>query len=102
MGTKNKHKKQTKQKEAKTSDEEKKKEAEDLTKENAEAVGVNNGCPPEQSDEVELKKSYRKRKKHFYNAIRQQMEFYFGDANLSKDRFLKQLIDQDPCKPLYF
>ncbi|XP_075155381.1 la related protein 7 [Haematobia irritans] len=41
-------------------------------------------------------KSYRKRKKHYYNGIRNQMEFYFGDANLSKDRFLKQLIDKDP------
>lgn len=43
-------------------------------------------------------KSYRKRKKHYYNGIRAQMEFYFGDANLSKDRFLKQLIDKDPCE----
>lgn len=42
-------------------------------------------------------KNYRKRIKHYYNAIRAQMEFYFGDANLTKDRFLKQLIDKDPC-----
>ncbi|XP_073830148.1 la related protein 7 [Musca autumnalis] len=45
-------------------------------------------------------KSYRKRKKHHFNAIRAQMEFYFGDANLSKDRFLKQLIEKDPFVPL--
>lgn len=44
-----------------------------------------------------VKKS-RKRKKQIYNAIRQQMEFYFGDANLSKDRFLKKLIADDPGK----
>lgn len=43
-------------------------------------------------------KHHRKRKKQFYNAIRNQMEFYFGDANLSKDRFLKKLIAEDPCK----
>ena len=31
-----------------------------------------------------------------------QMEFYFSDANLSKDRFLKKEIDQtdDGCKAL--
>uniref|UniRef100_A0A1A9W8M7 Uncharacterized protein n=1 Tax=Glossina brevipalpis TaxID=37001 RepID=A0A1A9W8M7_9MUSC len=40
---------------------------------------------------LESKKSYRKRKKHYFNAIRQQMEFYFGDANLTKDRFLRKL-----------
>ncbi|XP_017488746.1 PREDICTED: la-related protein 7 [Rhagoletis zephyria] len=45
-------------------------------------------------------KNYRKRKRHHFNAIRKQMEFYFGDANLSKDRFLKQLIDKDPYVPL--
>lgn len=42
-------------------------------------------------------KSHRKRKRHHFNAIRAQMEFYFGDANLSKDRYLKQLMDKDPC-----
>lgn len=40
----------------------------------------------------------RKRKKQYYKTIRQQMEFYFGDANLSKDRFLNQMIAADPCK----
>lgn len=40
----------------------------------------------------------RHRKKQKYNAIRKQMEFYFGDSNLTKNRFIKQLIDQDPCK----
>ncbi|XP_037937567.1 la-related protein 7 [Teleopsis dalmanni] len=44
--------------------------------------------------------SHRKRHKQYFNAIRAQMEFYFGDANLSKDRFLKQLIDKDPFVPL--
>lgn len=40
----------------------------------------------------------RKRKRHIFNAIRGQMEFYFGDANLSKDRFLRRYIEKDPCK----
>lgn len=45
-------------------------------------------------------KKPRKRKKQIYNLIRLQMEFYFSDANLSKDRFLKKLIAEDPCKVL--
>lgn len=40
----------------------------------------------------------RKRKRHLFNAIRTQMEFYFGDANLSKDRFLRKYVEQDPCR----
>lgn len=36
----------------------------------------------------------RKRKRHFYNAIRQQIEFYFSDSNLSKDRFLQKVISK--------
>lgn len=46
------------------------------------------------------KKSSRKRKKHIFNNIRQTMEFYFSDANLSKDRFLMRLIEADPGKGL--
>ncbi|TDG38952.1 hypothetical protein AWZ03_014623 [Drosophila navojoa] len=42
----------------------------------------------------------RKRKRHLFNAIRGQMEFYFGDANLSKDRFLRRFIEKDPYVPL--
>lgn len=41
---------------------------------------------------------HRKRKRHIFNSIRQQMEFYFSDANLAKDRFLKQLVEKDPCE----
>ncbi len=29
------------------------------------------------------------------------MEFYFSDANLHKDRFLKQLIDQEESGCMY-
>ncbi|XP_017114589.1 la-related protein 7 [Drosophila elegans] len=42
----------------------------------------------------------RKRKRHLFNSIRGQMEFYFGDANLSKDRFLRRYVEQDPYVPL--
>ncbi|XP_033246951.1 la-related protein 7-like [Drosophila miranda] len=42
----------------------------------------------------------RKRKRHLYNSIRSQMEFYFGDANLTKDRFLRRYVNQDPYVPL--
>lgn len=47
---------------------------------------------------VEIPKKGRHRKKQLYNSILQQMEFYFGDSNLSKDRFLSQLMAKDPCK----
>ncbi|XP_055594843.1 la-related protein 7 [Uranotaenia lowii] len=44
--------------------------------------------------------SGRHRKKHKFNAIRSQMEFYFSDANLCKDRYLGQKIREDPFVPL--
>jgi RNA recognition motif-containing protein len=48
-----------------------------------------------QGDGVSPKKvCYRKRQ--LYKTIRKQMEFYFSDANLTKDRFLGNLIREDP------
>lgn len=38
-------------------------------------------------------KKPRRRMKATYTKIREQMEFYFSDANLSKDRFLKKSIE---------
>ncbi|CAG2114437.1 unnamed protein product, partial [Medioppia subpectinata] len=39
----------------------------------------------------------RKRKKRLLNTIREQIEFYFSDANLRHDRFMRQLIGaEDP------
>lgn len=46
------------------------------------------------------KKRLRHRKKHLYENIMKQMEFYFSDANLSKDRYLGDLIKADPFVPL--
>lgn len=37
----------------------------------------------------------RRRKKRMYKALKSQMEFYFGDANLTKDKFLIDLIERD-------
>lgn len=48
--------------------------------------------------QVELTKKGRSRKKLKYTTIREQMEFYFSDSNLAKERFLNNLISENPCK----
>ncbi|XP_055680438.1 la-related protein 7 [Lutzomyia longipalpis] len=45
-------------------------------------------------------KRQRARKKLTYNSIRKQMEFYFSDANITKDRFLGKMVNDDPFVPL--
>lgn len=40
----------------------------------------------------------RLRKRALHAAILKQMEFYFSDANLSKDRYLSELLKKSPCK----
>lgn len=57
-----------------------------------------NNCEKEENHNATSSKHARHRKKQKYNLIRKQVEFYFGDSNLAKDRFLKQKIDEDPCK----
>lgn len=52
----------------------------------------------EQIMDEENSKKIRRRKKQLYRSILQQMEFYFSDANLKKDRFLGRLTAQNPCK----
>ncbi|PVD39030.1 hypothetical protein C0Q70_01657 [Pomacea canaliculata] len=42
------------------------------------------------------KKKHRHRMKGLLRSIRNQMEFYFGDANINKDRFMKQHLDNAP------
>ncbi|XP_063619680.1 la-related protein 7 isoform X1 [Cydia splendana] len=46
------------------------------------------------------RKRVRHRKKLLYDKILKQMEFYFSDANLTKDRFLGELIKTDPYVPI--
>ncbi|XP_049868028.1 la-related protein 7 [Pectinophora gossypiella] len=46
------------------------------------------------------RKRIRHRKKQLYENIMKQMEFYFSDANLTKDRFLGDLVKSDPYVPL--
>lgn len=50
--------------------------------------------------ETNPRKRIRHRKKQVYENIMKQMEFYFSDANLSKDRFLGDLVKKDPFVPL--
>ncbi|XP_057670952.1 la-related protein 7 [Diorhabda carinulata] len=45
---------------------------------------------------TKISKKGRHRKKLLYKSILQLMEFYFSDSNLAKDRFLSQLINDDP------
>ncbi|XP_076318082.1 la related protein 7 [Tachypleus tridentatus] len=42
--------------------------------------------------EINNDRKIRKRKKKTFRAIKEQMEFYFSDSNLQKDKFLKNLI----------
>lgn len=46
------------------------------------------------------RKRIRHRKKLLYDKILKQMEFYFSDANLTKDRFLGDLVKNDPFVPI--
>ncbi|XP_047984278.1 la-related protein 7 [Leguminivora glycinivorella] len=46
------------------------------------------------------RKRLRHRKKLLYDKILKQMEFYFSDANLTKDRFLGELVKTDPYVPI--
>ncbi|CAK1549432.1 unnamed protein product [Leptosia nina] len=46
------------------------------------------------------RKRVRHRKKKLYENIMKQMEFYFSDANLSKDRYLGDLVTSDPYVPI--
>lgn len=40
------------------------------------------------------------KKQNVYKSLAQQIEFYFSSSNLSKDRFMSKLIQDDPCKLL--
>jgi len=44
----------------------------------------------------------RLRKKALHASILKQMEFYFSDANLNKDRYLSGLLKENHCKYFFF
>ena len=51
--------------------------------------------PPEPK-RLKIGKSHRKRKRHLFHAIVKQMEFYLGDANVSRSNFLKDKMAASP------
>lgn len=61
-----------------------------------------NAEPTDQEVKLEHnpRKRVRHRKKQLYENILKQMEFYFSDANLTKDRFLGDLVKTKPYVPL--
>lgn len=50
----------------------------------------------------EMEKKKRSRVKQLLGDVKKQVEFWFGDVNVHKDRFLRKLIDDsdDGCKEL--
>uniref|UniRef100_A0AAX7W403 La-related protein 7 n=1 Tax=Astatotilapia calliptera TaxID=8154 RepID=A0AAX7W403_ASTCA len=46
------------------------------------------------SDKKEMEKKKRSRVKQLLSEVKKQVEFWFGDVNLSKDRFLKKLMEE--------
>ncbi|XP_021201282.3 la-related protein 7 [Helicoverpa armigera] len=68
-----------------------------LTMSESEAAEV---VDQETKHEHSPRKRIRHRKKQLYENILKQMEFYFSDANLTKDRFLGDLVKKDPYVPL--
>ncbi|XP_061510211.1 la-related protein 7 [Anopheles gambiae] len=53
-----------------------------------------------EKDKAVTKAKGRHRSKHKFNSIRKQIEFYFSDANLTKDRYMGQLLRNGPFIPL--
>ncbi|XP_050052828.1 la-related protein 7 [Dermacentor andersoni] len=49
----------------------------------------------ESSTSKSEKRKVRRRKKKLFKSIRDQMEFYFSDANLRKDRYMNELVMKD-------
>lgn len=51
-------------------------------------------------EKKETEKKKRSRVKQLLGDVKKQVEFWFGDVNLHKDRFLKKLIEEsdDGCK----
>lgn len=62
--------------------------------------GAGDVSTAELSKNREMEKKKRSRVKQLLGDVRKQVEFWFGDVNLHKDRFLRKLIDEsdDGCK----
>jgi len=62
-------------------------------------VKSDDGAPQVQdqagNNTADEKRMHRSRKKRFYTAIREQVEFYLGDVNLSRDRLFSNLLRED-------
>lgn len=60
------------------------------------------GATESSSKTKETEKKKRSRVKQLLGDVKKQVEFWFGDVNLHKDRFLRKLIDEsdDGCKGL--
>ena len=58
------------------------------------------GAAESSSKIKETEKKKRSRVKQLLGDVKKQVEFWFGDVNLHKDRFLRKLIDEseDGCK----
>lgn len=51
-------------------------------------------------EEVKKHGRHRSRKSKLYEAIRKQMEFYFSDSNLTKQRVMKDIVQASEYVPL--
>lgn len=63
--------------------------------------GASDAGTAEASSKIkEMEKKKRSRVKQLLCDVKKQVEFWFGDVNLHKDRFLRKLIDdsEDGCK----
>uniref|UniRef100_A0A3Q0T9Q0 La-related protein 7 n=1 Tax=Amphilophus citrinellus TaxID=61819 RepID=A0A3Q0T9Q0_AMPCI len=56
--------------------------------------GALDAVAAEPCSKKETEKKKRSRVKQLLSEVKKQVEFWFGDVNLSKDRFLKKLIDE--------
>lgn len=62
------------------------------------------GATEPSSKNKETEKKKRSRVKQLLGDVKKQVEFWFGDVNLHKDRFLRKLIDEsdDGCKSIVY
>lgn len=64
------------------------------------AAGDRDGTAESSRRNKEMEKKKRSRVKQLLGDVKKQVEFWFGDVNVHKDRFLRKLIDDsdDGCK----